>query len=151
MEACTMQRAAGQQGDKVRSPNAICPNSDTEVEVAERQGRRRGDQLWDGLSNILQLESDLKQLGLILRSLCKVGILQRKPPEYRTKISDKNPLKPPGDSYCSNLVTLSPMWWPQQILNLGQLEEKKELINDNKDWSSCTAGLYCAYTPLTKS
>lgn len=71
-----MQRAAGQQGDKVTSPNAICLIL---YLLRYRSGGGGGDeaQLCDDLTRILQRAPDLKRRGLIL----KARILQQKPPE----------------------------------------------------------------------
>lgn len=67
-------RATGRQGDITQHHLPVTDYSET-LEV-EREGRRREAQLCNDLASILQLATDLKPLGLIL----KARILQLKPP-----------------------------------------------------------------------
>lgn len=71
-----MQRAAGQQGDKVTSPSAICLILYL-LRYRSGCGEGRRLQLCDDLTRILQRAPDLKRHGLIL----KAHILRQKPPE----------------------------------------------------------------------
>lgn len=71
-----MQRAAGQQGDKVTSPSAICLILYL-LRYRSGCGEGRRLQLCDDLTRILQRAPDLKRRGLIL----KAHILRQKPPE----------------------------------------------------------------------
>lgn len=75
-ETWSMQRAAGQQGDKVTSPSAICLILYL-LRYRSGCGEGRRLQLCDDLTRILQRAPDLKRRGLIL----KAHILRQKPPE----------------------------------------------------------------------
>lgn len=86
-ETYNMQRAAGQKGDTVTSPNAIWQLLTKSKRGAGGGGwgvggqrTRRGAELCNDLASISQLVTDLRQLGLILKPLCKSGILPLKPP-----------------------------------------------------------------------